>query len=101
MVFYNPRKDIVIAKDDQSRPYTVLTDVKKTPTKTASELNLYEINVPAYPTLPGALSTEIVDILETGLAGSSAKLRRQRYTTKISSIDDQRTRIYNGRDWQT
>jgi len=89
MVFYNPRKDIVIAKDDQSRPYTVLTDVKKTPTKTASELNLYEINVPAYPTLPGALSTEIVDILETGLAGSSAKLRRQRYTTKISSIDDQ------------
>jgi hypothetical protein len=89
MTYYNSRKDVISAQDDQSRPYNIDLDSKRPDEKIPSELSLYEIDVAAYPSLPEVLSTDVLDILDTKLSGTSVSLRRELYTIEISSIDSQ------------
>ena len=89
MTYYNSRKDVISAQDDQSRPYSIQLDSKRPEQKVASELSLYEIDVPAYPSLPEVLSADVLDILDTKLGGTSISLRSDLYTIEVSSIDSQ------------
>jgi len=89
MTYYNSRKDVISAQDDQSRPYSIQLDSKRPEQKVASELSLYEVDVPAYPSLPEVLSADVLDILDTKLGGTSISLRSDLYTIEVSSIDSQ------------
>jgi len=87
MEYYTPRTDTILLNSKADFDFML----GRTPSRiNASQLPLYRVNVPAYPSLPRNLSTDIQELIDTRLSNSgSSGQRRERFTINSESIRKQ------------
>lgn len=87
MEYYNSRVDTVLLNSTGEFEFLIGREPKSL---TANQFPLYRVNIPAYPSLPKNLSTNVREIIEKGMAsGSYTNQRQQRFTIKTQAIQDQ------------
>lgn len=86
--YYLGRTDEISVKDDGTFEFEL--DATDSDTDKANKLLLFRSEVPPYPSLPEAVSSEIKDIYERNLVcNGTLNLRIAEFTTVISEVDPQ------------
>jgi hypothetical protein len=90
MTYYLPRVDNILVNSENEFEFLIGRELSKNSVDSKNQLLLYRATVPAYPSLPSNLSTEMSEIVKTNVANETFLNRRQqRYTIRTERIDRQ------------